>query len=146
MCVQSVYTDIVDIVALFFELNIHELWFEYGTGKYKKILPIHAFANNLTKEKCNGLLFWYAFTGCDTDSSFAMKGKSAAWNTWNTWNSYEESMQLLLDHHNIIMILLAIALIFLVPIFSLSYFWSWLFFLVVLFRLNSVLRVSFHCI
>ena len=79
VCVQSVDTDVVvSVTALFFGLNIQELWFEYGTGKYKKILPIHAFANNLTKEKCSGLLFWYAFTGCDTVSSFAMKGKSAA--------------------------------------------------------------------
>ena len=89
VCIQSVETNVVVIVTTsFFELNIQDLWFEYGTRKYKKILPIHAFANNLTKEKCNGLLFCYAFTGCDTVSSFATKGKSAA---WNTWNSYEES-------------------------------------------------------
>ena len=87
-CVQSVDTDVgVIATALFFELNIQELWFEYGTGKYKKILPIHAFANNLTRKKCNGLLFWYAFTGCDNFPSFATKGKSAV---WNIWNSYEE--------------------------------------------------------
>ena len=42
----------------------------------------------MTKEKCNDLLIWYAFTGYDTVSSFATKGKPAA---WNTWNSYEES-------------------------------------------------------
>ena len=46
VCVQSVDRDVVVIVtASFSKLNIQELWLEYGTGKYKKILPIHAFAN-----------------------------------------------------------------------------------------------------
>ena len=82
VCIQSVDTNVVVIVTTsFFELNIQGLRFEHARRKYKKILPIHAFANNLTKEKRNGILFCYAFTGCDTVSSLGTKGKSAAWNT-----------------------------------------------------------------
>ena len=47
---------------------------------------------------CNGtwwadmlrVTFWYSFTGCDTTSSFAGKGKKTA---WETWRSYPEVIE-----------------------------------------------------
>ena len=35
------------------------------------------------KEKIKGILFFHAFTGCDTVSSFRNKGKKTAWQTWD---------------------------------------------------------------
>lgn len=34
---------------------------------------------------CMALPFWFAFTGCDTVSSFRGRGKKTAWNVWNSF-------------------------------------------------------------
>ena len=77
--IKTVDTDVVVIaVGIFFELHIAELWIEYGAGRKRRWLPIHIYAKYLGKEKCMALLFWYAFTGCDTVSSFNSCGKKTA--------------------------------------------------------------------
>ena len=38
---------------------------------------------DLGKETCTFLPFFYAFTGCDTVSSFFSKGKCRAWDAWH---------------------------------------------------------------
>ena len=48
---------------------------EFGAGKKKRWLSIHCFAQHLVKQKCLALLYWYAFTGCDTVSCFNGRGK-----------------------------------------------------------------------
>ena len=68
---DEVYRLIVIIaLALFSELNLEELWIEFGTGKDRRWLPIHKYATELGGQICSGLLFWYSFTGCDTTPSF----------------------------------------------------------------------------
>ena len=42
---------------------------------------------------CKGLPFFYAFTGCDTVSSFYGHSKSKFWDTWMTSKKKEESTQ-----------------------------------------------------
>ena len=44
------------------------------------MLPSHVYAQHLSKQKYLTLLFWYAFTGCDTVSSFNGRGRKTAWN------------------------------------------------------------------
>ena len=63
----TVDTDVV-VIAL-------GLWIEFGVGKHRRWLPIHTYASLLGESKCTALLFWYAFIGCDTVSSFCGRGK-----------------------------------------------------------------------
>ena len=48
---------------------------EFGAGKKMRWMPIHGSAQHLVKQKCSALLYWYAFTGCDTASFFNGRGK-----------------------------------------------------------------------
>jgi hypothetical protein len=47
-------------------------------------LSIHEIAHKLGPSRCQGLLFWHAFTGCDVTSSLLGIGKRTAWNVWNS--------------------------------------------------------------
>ena len=84
--IKTVDSDVVVIaVALFFELEVSYLWIEYGTGKNKRYLPVHEIANSLGKSRSKALLFWHAFTGCDTVSAFGGRGKKTAWQVWEVF-------------------------------------------------------------
>ena len=48
-------------------------------------MSIHSLAAALG-ERCGELLFWYAFTGCDTVAAFGGKGKLTAWPTWQVFH------------------------------------------------------------
>ena len=41
--------------------------------------------NHVGPEKTKGILFFHAFTGCDTVSAFHNKGKKTAWQTWDVF-------------------------------------------------------------
>ena len=43
---------------------------------------VNAIGNTLEERVCRGLPFFYAFTGCDTVSSFYGHSKSKFWDTW----------------------------------------------------------------
>ena len=68
-------TDVV-VLALchFFNLDLQELWIEIGTGKNRRLLPIHLYAKILHQEMCKALPFWFALTECDSVSMFAGQG------------------------------------------------------------------------
>ena len=51
-------------------------------GPKFRYLPINKIATGLGKMKLEALAFFHAFTGCDTTSYFANKGKLSAWKTW----------------------------------------------------------------
>eukprot|EP00112_Aurelia_sp_Birch-Aquarium-sp1_P011752 Seg2473.2 transcript_id=Seg2473.2/GoldUCD/mRNA.D3Y31 product="hypothetical protein" protein_id=Seg2473.2/GoldUCD/D3Y31 len=76
LSIRTVDTDVVVIAMhLFRKLNIEELWIEFGTGRHKRWLPVHEYVASLGDDVCAALPFWSAFTGCDTVSSFAGRGK-----------------------------------------------------------------------
>ena len=67
-------TDVVGIALnVFCDMSITELWFEFGSDKNCRWLPIHTIAEQLGEETCRALPSWHAFTGCDTVSAFAGK-------------------------------------------------------------------------
>ena len=83
--VKTVDTDVVFLaISLLQSLQIEELWVEFDVGKHQRWLPIHEYATNLGESICNGLRFWFAFTGCDTVSSFAGRGKNISWTVWRS--------------------------------------------------------------
>ena len=81
--VKTVDTDVVMTViaiCLFDQLNVEELWIEFGNGIHLRWFPIHVYAAKLGKKMCQSLLVWFAFTGCDTVSAFHGRGKKITWN------------------------------------------------------------------
>ena len=48
-------------------------------------MPIHCYVEQLGYEISKSLIFWYAFTGYDTVSSFNHRGKIAKWETWKVF-------------------------------------------------------------
>ena len=66
-------------------------------GKNKRWTPIHRIVEALGEEKCSALLYSYAFTGYDTVSSFARKGKATAWQCWKAYPGVTETLQRLSD-------------------------------------------------
>lgn len=86
ICIKTVDTDVVVIgISLFHDLNVTELWIEFGTGKDKKWLPVHAYTEKLGPQISRAFGFWHGFTGCDTVSSFSGRGKIASWETWKAF-------------------------------------------------------------
>ena len=80
---RSVDTDVIIVaVALFHELNVDHLWVAHGSGRHFKYIPIHQIANAMGPSAGVALLFFHAFTGCDTVSAFHGIGKKTAWATW----------------------------------------------------------------
>ena len=46
-------------------LGLHELWTDLGNGIHMRCLPVHEYALNLGKNRCQALPVSFAFTGCD---------------------------------------------------------------------------------
>ena len=81
--IRTVDTDVVVLaVAHVRMLDVQELWVSFGVGKHHRYLPAHSMASSLTAEQCHALLFFHAFTGCDTVSYLAGRGKRTSWNAW----------------------------------------------------------------
>ena len=86
--IRTVDTDVVVLaVTAAQRINASELWIAFGTGKSFRYLAIHEMVRALGPEKCIALPVFHAFTGCDTVSSFASRGKKTA---WETWKAYED--------------------------------------------------------
>jgi len=77
--VKTVDSDVVAIAITMFEyVNVDQFWIEFGNGIHKRWIPIHEYVAKMgIMSKSVGL--WFAFTGCDTVSSFAGRGKQSAW-------------------------------------------------------------------
>ena len=79
-------TDILVIAIAMFPLlqqdGVDELWLDFGKAATRKVIPVHDVVAVLGKEICSGLLFFHAFSGCDTVSAFRNKGKKSLYNTW----------------------------------------------------------------
>ena len=54
----------------------------FGTGINLRYLPAHSIASNRGSKRSKGLPAFHAFTGCDTVSCFAGRGKKSAMETW----------------------------------------------------------------
>ena len=69
--VRTVDTDVVVLAATFFsQMKPDEMWIAFSTGKNFHFILTHEILSLLTPKACFSLLAFYAFTGCDTVSSF----------------------------------------------------------------------------
>ena len=86
VCIRTVDSDVVVIAtSLFSQISPEELWLVLGTTMKPKIIAVHELVASLQPSKVNSLLFFHAFTGCDTTSAFAGRGKKTAWEVWKTF-------------------------------------------------------------
>ena len=51
----------------------------------RQISPIHEIVASIGPSKSQALPMFHAYTGCDTVSSFATRGKKSAWDTWRVF-------------------------------------------------------------
>lgn len=72
----------VSVMPALKELGLQQLWLAFGQGQSLRWIPVHELCCSLA-EKCRGILFFHAFTGCDIVSAFRGKGKRSAWQTWD---------------------------------------------------------------
>ena len=79
-------------------LNINELWVAFGSGRHLRYIPTHLIALSLGPEKSKSLPLFHAYTGCDTVSYFANRGKKTAWDVWKTYDSVTEAFQSVMLH------------------------------------------------
>ena len=85
--IRTVDSDVLVLaIAAVNEAHIDELWVAFATGKSFRYLPAHEIALSLGPRKSNALLFLHAFSGCDTVSSFAGRGKKTAWEIWKIYD------------------------------------------------------------
>ena len=85
--VRSADTDVLVILIAFMptltRINQNvELWLDFGTGKNRKLISINACYEKLGENTSLGLLFFHAFTGCDSTASFYEKTKVQFFNSW----------------------------------------------------------------
>ena len=85
-------TDIVVIcLSLFDQIGADNLWIEFGTSRNLRLLPIHDIYKSLGPDRCKGLPFFHALTGCDATTAFVGYGKVSAWKVWEDFiNEYTE--------------------------------------------------------
>ena len=85
-CVLANDSDIIVLSIAFFAelktLGLNKLWVSFGIAKKRRWLPIHDLAASLGPKESKSLLYFHAFSGCDTVSGFRGKGKKSFFNTW----------------------------------------------------------------
>lgn len=86
--IRTVDSDVVVLaVYVFAQLfaSLAELWVAFGTGKHFRMIAAHRIYAATGRDKCLTLPMFHAFTGCDTVSCFAGRGKRTAWDTWSVY-------------------------------------------------------------
>ena len=90
LMIEANDTDIIVIVISpmpsLAAIGLEKMWVAFGKGEHRRWIPIHELVSAIGPEKASGMLFFYAFTGCDVVSSFNAKRKKIAWQTWNVCN------------------------------------------------------------
>lgn len=71
------------------------MWLAFGTGKNFCYLAAHQMAASLGPKMSCALPMFHSLTGCDTVSSFAGRGKKAAWSTWKSLPELTDALLML---------------------------------------------------
>ena len=88
--IRTVDTDVLLLsISLYDDLDLDQLWIDFGSGKQRCFLPIHEMV--LDSVKRDGLRFFFAFTGCDQVSFFAHVSKATALKVWSLFPIVDES-------------------------------------------------------
>ena len=94
--VRTADTDVVVLVlSILHRIHVKEAWIYFGVGRHHMYIPAHAIAAALGQPRAAALAMFHAFTGSDTMSFFAGKGKKTAWNTWTVFPDVTDAFLLL---------------------------------------------------
>ena len=75
--IRTVDTDVVVLAVTFFDrMLLTELWVHFGVGRNTRVIAVHDVVRLIGTPRCCALPLFHAFSGCDTVSSFAGKGKN----------------------------------------------------------------------
>lgn len=72
---RSPDTDVFILLLAFASKFETMILFDTGTANSRRLLNISKLSNTLSENFCQALIGFHSFTGCDTTSSFAGKGK-----------------------------------------------------------------------
>ena len=76
-CLSTVDTDVVVLVIHHFhQPKLSELWNGFGSGKTLREIPIHHISQQLGPQRCQALLLFHSFTGCDVTAIFGIGKKN----------------------------------------------------------------------
>jgi len=90
--VRTVDIDVVVLsVACFQRMSAAELWLAFGSGKHLRNIAIHELVSAFGADWACALLFFHAFTCCDTVSCFVGRGKKTSWETWNAFSAVTDA-------------------------------------------------------
>ena len=90
--IRTADTDVVTItVSVIPSIDITELWVAFGTERHLRYIHVHSIALSLGAVKSKVLPMFHAYTGCDTVSFFANRGKKTAWDIWKTFDNPTEA-------------------------------------------------------
>ena len=96
--IRTVDTDVVVLsVASFSKIAPDELWVAFGVKSSFRYIAIHEMVATMTPTQCLTLPVFHAFTGCDTVSAFAGRGKKTAWATWKSFSEVTSAFNELLS-------------------------------------------------
>jgi len=98
--IRTVDSDVVVLAvatAQQLQSDLEELWIAFGTARHYRYLSAHAMCQALGPDKSRVLPLFHAFTGCDTVSAFAGKGKRSAWEAWNVFPDLTKTFLGLMD-------------------------------------------------
>ena len=96
--IRTVDTDVVVLAMAYFnQLDLTELWDGLETGKYFGEIPIRVMCEQLGPHRCQSLMLFHAFTGCDVTSFMFGIGKKTAWNAWLSYPHPKDTFVALLE-------------------------------------------------
>ena len=76
-CLSTVDTDaVVLVIHHFHQPKLSELWIGFGSGKTLTEIPVHHISRQLGPQRCQALLFFHSFTGCDVTAIFGIGKKN----------------------------------------------------------------------
>ena len=76
-CDSDVVVILIGFMPQFIELNCNiKLWVDFGTGAHQKYISIDDVYEYLGDSISLGFMFFHAFTGCASTSSFYKKSKT----------------------------------------------------------------------
>ena len=88
-------SDVV-VLALCVFARLTALWVAFGNGKSYRLIPEHSICTALGHPKCLALPMFHALTGCETASSFSIRGKKSAWKTWDVFPELTDTLNALM--------------------------------------------------
>ena len=80
--IRTVNTDVVvQAIGSIIKIDPVELWVAFGVGLSFRYKAIHEIVATMAPAMCMTVPVFHAFTGCDTASAFAARGKATVWET-----------------------------------------------------------------